>query len=264
MTMFKQFKVNYAFICLLLVLMNVTILKSDEISFDSYQPRYIVDMPTAGMLENLQYSVDALLVSRGGFLADVTVGLFKVINVSMSYGGTGIIGYETMNMQKYPGFHIKGRILGEKENAPAIAIGFNSQGKGVYDKDTERYEQLAPDFYIAASKSFKWAVGSLALSGGINYSLLVPDDKGINVYAGIEQSILNICGISFEINPNLNDKNKSIWKDGKNPLMLNTAIKFTPLEGMIIEVQFKDMLRNANLSKEIGRFFGVSFVSKLF
>ena len=234
---------------------------------DTYQPRYIVDMPTAGMLDNLQYSVNAQLVNNGGFLLDVTVGLFKIVNVGMSYGGTGIIGYQTMNMQKYPGFHIKGRILQEKENVPAIALGFNSQGKGTYDKGAERHEQLAPDLYAAVSKSFKWAIGSLVLSGGINYSLLVPDEKGINVYAGIEQSILNICGLSFEFNPNLNDKDKKehIWNPEKNSsIMLNGAIKFTPLEDMIIEVQFKDILRNSKLANEVGRYFGVSFISKLF
>ncbi len=239
-------------------------LQSDEIKFDTYQPRYIVDMPSAGMLDNLQYSVDALLVGGGGFLVDVTIGIFKIVNVSMSYGGTGVIGNFPMELQKYPGFHLKTRLLQEKEAVPAITLGFNSQGKGVYYKGEDRHEQLAPDFYVAASKSFKWAIGSLALSGGINYSLLIPDDKGINVYAGLEQSIFNVCGIAFEINPNLNDKSKVIWKEGKNPVMLNGALKFTPLEDMIIEVQFKDILRNAIHSNEIGRYFGVTFISKLF
>ena len=260
----KLIKVKQTFIFLLLLLASVSVAKTSEISMDSYQPRYIVDMPTAGMLENLQYSVNALLVSNGGALLDVTVGIFKIVNFSLSYGGTGIIGYETMNTQKYPGFHIKGRILEEKENVPAIALGFNSQGKGTYSKASDRYEQLAPDFYVVASKNFKWAVGSLALTGGVNYSMLVPDDKGINIFAGIEQSILDICGIAFELNPNLNDKNKAIWKDGKNSLMLNAALKFTPLKDIIIEIQFKDMLRNSERSKEIGRYFGVTFVSKLF
>ena len=262
--MLKLFNTKQTMICFLLLLISVVAVKSNEISLDSYQPRYIVDMPTAGTLDNLQYSVNAILVSNGGFLADVTIGIFKVINFSLSYGGTGIIGYQTMNMQKYPGFHIKGRILGEKENVPAIALGFNSQGKGTYDKGNDRYEQLAPDFYVAASKSFKWAVGSLALTGGINYSLLVSDDKGINVYAGIEQSILNICGLALEVNPNLNDKSETIWKEKNKTLMLNGAIKFTPLENMIIEIQFKDMLRNSSRATEVGRYFGVSFISKLF
>lgn len=247
----------------------ITEVKSDEIKIDSYQPRYIVDMPSAGTLDNLQYSVDAMLVGNGGFLVDVTVGIFKIVNVSMSYGGTGVIGNAKMNLQKYPGFHLKTKLLQEREVIPAIAIGFNSQGKGLYYEKQEklsddRYEQLAPDFYVAVSKSFNWAVGNLALSGGVNYSLLVPDDKGINIYAGVEQSILNVCAIAFEINPNLNDKNKYIWKDGKNPIMLNGALKFTPLEDMIIEVQFKDILKNANHSTQIGRYFGVTFISKLF
>ncbi|MCL2039855.1 MAG: hypothetical protein FWG85_05445 [Bacteroidetes bacterium] len=263
-------KKNVKIILLALILFVIVAPKTqaDEIKIDSYQPRYIVDMPSAGTLDNLQYSVDALLVGNGGFLVDVTVGIFKIVNVSMSYGGTGVIGNSTMNLQKYPGFHLKTKLLQEKETVPAIAIGFNSQGKGIYykrndDMSDDRHEQLAPDFYLAASKSFKWPVGSLALSAGVNYSLLVPDDKGINVYAGIEQSILNVCAIALEINPNLNDKNKMIWKDGKT-LMLNGALKFTPLEDMIIEVQIKDIFRNAHHSTEIGRYFGVTFISNLF
>jgi len=244
----------------LLLFICIHSLKAEDM--DSYQPRYIVDMPTAGMLGNLDYSVNAKLVGNGGAMVDFTVGLFKFLNVSMSYGGTGIIGNETMNMQKYPGFHIKGRIINEKEVFPAIALGFNSQGNGTLNHGQNRYEQLSPDFYVAASKNFKWAVGSFALTAGINYSVLDPDDKGVNMFCGMEQSILNIAGIALEINPNLNDGNLEIWK-GKSSLMLNGALKFTPLENMIIEIQFKDLLRNAKLSNEVGRYFGVTFISTL-
>jgi hypothetical protein len=244
-----------------MLVISISFAKADDISLDSYQPRYIVDMPTAGILNNLEYSVNALLVGNGGALVDFTVGLFKIVNAGISYGGTGIIGYSTMNMQKYPGFHIKVRVIGEKEALPAFVLGFNSQGKGTYVKP--RYEQLSPDFYLVASKNFKWALGSFAVTGGINYSLLDPNDRGINIFAGIEQSILNICGISLEINPNFNDNNETIWKKERNSVMLNGALKFTPLDDIIIEVQFKDMLRNARSSDEVGRYFSVTFISKL-
>ena len=169
-----------------------------------------------------------------------------------------------MNLQKYPGLHLKFRLLGEKEEspAPAISLGFNTQGKGsYYYKEDQRHEQLAPDFYLAVSKSFDWVLGDFSLSGGINYSLQHADARGINIYAGFEHSIWKYCSVAFEVNPNLNDKNENIWKDGKS-LMLNGGLRIAPTETMIIEIQFKDFLRNSNMSEEVGRYFGVRFISK--
>lgn len=138
-----------------------------ETALEKYEPRYIVDAPTAGMLENMSYSATAQLTAGGGFLVDFTAAFFEFVNVGISYGGVGVISHEAMNLQQYPGFHVKFRLFNEREEdfMPAIALGFNSQGKGQYHhkaaEQTEeidrnkRYDQLAPDVYAVASKSFK-------------------------------------------------------------------------------------------------------------
>jgi hypothetical protein len=141
-----------------------TKLAASETALEKYEQRYIVDMPTAGMLADLSYSVDLQLLAGGGFLFDFTAAFFKFMNLGLSYGGIGVIGHETMNLQKYPGVHLKFRPFNEDTIMPAIVLGFNSQGKGAYFYDEayheefkahQRHHQLAPDFYLAASKSFK-------------------------------------------------------------------------------------------------------------
>jgi opacity protein-like surface antigen len=231
-------------------------------SIQRYEPTNIVDMPTAGMLTNMHYSVEAQLVSNGGFYLAFDAALFKFLNLGLSYGGTGIIGSQTMNMQKMPGFNIKLRLINESDGAtPAVALGFNSQGRGVYNYPSDQFEQLPPDVYIAASKSFKWFLGNLSIHAGVNYHLENKDNRGINVYAGIMQNIFKYATLAFEINPNLNVANSDVWKDA-NALALNGGVRFAPSDNVVVEVQFKDFLRNSKYSNEIGRYFGMKFISK--
>jgi hypothetical protein len=44
--------------------------------------------------------------------------------------------------------------------------------------------------------------------------------------------------------------------------MLNGALRFSPSEGTLFEIQFKDFLRNSRFSPEVGRYFSVGFISK--
>lgn len=225
----------------------------------AYEPRYIVDFPTAGMLPAKNYSINTVLVSNGGAVVDFDVTIFDWLNVGIAYGGNGIIGGNPMNMQGLPGFNIKARLLDEKASVPAIVVGFNSQGRGQYLYAQKRYEQLAPDFYAAASKSFKWVLGTFGIHGGINYSVMNEANRGINAFVGIDHSIYKYCAFTLELNPNLNDGQKEIW--GENvPVMLNGALHFAGFDNMLIEIQFKDILRNSNLSNQVGRHFGVEFI----
>ena len=222
---------------------------------------HVVDMPAAGLLDKMNYSIGGKLINNGGFVLDFTASLFSFASFGISYGGDGVIGNEKMNMQRRPGFHIKGKLLSEKEVLPAISVGFNSQGRGRYLHDKDRFEQLSVGFYAVGSKTIDWAIGAAGVHAGINYSVEDANNRGINIYAGAEQSILNIAKIVLEINPNLNDSDSDIWKNSKS-FMLNGAIKFFPSENMVIELQLKDLLRNSNFSTEVGRFFGIYFISK--
>ena len=99
------------------------------------------------------------------------------------------------------------------------------------------------------------------LSAGLNYHLQDENSRGLNLYGGIEHSIWKYFSVAFEVNPNINDKNGYVWKDKKS-LMLNGVLRVAPTEGMIIEVQFIDLLTNSRDAQQIGRCFGVNFISK--
>ncbi len=222
---------------------------------------HIVDMPAAGLLEKMTYSIGGKLINNGGFVLDFTTSLFSFASFGISYGGDGVIGNEKMNMQRRPGFQIKGKLLSEDNTRPSIAIGFNSQGRGRYLHDKDRFEQLSAGFYLVCSKNTDWILGNAAAHVGINYSVEDVDNRGINIYAGAEQGVFDIAKIVLEINPNLNDKNSEIWKNGKS-FMINMAVKFFPSDNIVIEFQLKDMIRNSNYSDKVGRFFGLYFISK--
>ena len=254
-------KKNLIFTSIFFILSNTLFGYGTAGSASKHEPRYIVDMPTAGLLRNLNFALNSQLVSNGGFLFDATFAFFNFINVGICYGGSGVIGSETMNLQSIPGFHLKGRILDETQTSPALVLGINTQGKGRYFHDKKRYEQLSPGFYAAVSKSYTWQLGDIAVHGGMNYTFEDPNNRGINFYAGAEHTIYKYATAIIEINPNFNDSHSAIWKD--KPFMLNGAIRFGISSNSTVEIQFKDFLRSSKFSTEVGRFFGIEFISKI-
>lgn len=227
----------------------------------SHESRYIVDMPTAGLLKRLNCAVSGQTIANGGFVFDATIPLFNILNVGISYGGDGILGSEHLVMQKIPGFHIKARVFNETKAAPAIVMGINTQGKERYLSSKRRFEQLSPGVYVAASKSFSWILGNIALHAGMNYSFEDSDNRGMNLYFGAEHTIYKYVTAVLEINPNLNDNDSSIWKNSKS-LMVNTAIRVGIAENITAELQLKDLLKNSKYSKEFARLVGLDVILK--
>lgn len=223
-----------------------------------YEPRYIIDMPNAGMLGNLNYAIGMQMISNGGFVFEFTAAPFHFLNIGISYGGSGIVGSGDIEMQYIPGVHLKGRIINETKEIPAFVIGFNSQGKGQYFRTSKRFEEYSPGFYVAASKCYLWNLGEISLHAGLNYSVDNHSD-GINAYCGIEQIILKFFSLNFELNSNLNESNNEIWSE---KMLLNASLRFKLTKNIMFEFQFRDLLKNSKYSNGINRFIGLEYIGK--
>ena len=146
------------------------------------EPRFIVDMPTAGLVAKSSLAIDADFYDEGGMLLGASIGIFDRLSLGISYGGTGIIGASPAVMNQVPGFAVRVRPLEESFALPALLLGFDSQGKGYYDKSRSRYEIKSPGFFAVLSKNFLM-LGYLTLHGGANYSLENADGNGgMNFY----------------------------------------------------------------------------------
>ncbi len=206
------------------------------------EPRWLVDIPTAGMLAKGTFAFDLDFYREGGVLLGFTAGIIDRMSLSLSYGGSRIIGSQSPVMNSYPGVAIRIRVIEENFALPAIAIGFDTQGKEGYLKDRKRYLVKSPGLYAVVSKNYK-LLGYLSLHGGVNYSLEQSDNSNINGFFGIEKTAGPFLSLIAEYNLARNDPDDGGVARGRG--YLNTAIKCSLGSGLTLGFALKDMLRNS-------------------
>ena len=206
------------------------------------EPQYLVDVPTAGIIPGGNLALDMDFYESGGLLLGASIGVFDRIHFGISYGGVGIIGSDRPTWNRSPGFVVRLRIIDETVPIPAIAIGFDSQGKEAYLDEFNRYTIKSPGFYAVLSKNYS-AAGYLGVHGGINYSLERADgDKDPNLFVGIEKSIGPSVSVLGEYNLGANDSNREARGRGRG--YLNFGLHVSVGNGFTFGIHLKDLLRN--------------------
>lgn len=206
------------------------------------EPRFLVDIPTAGMLVKGTVALDVDFYQEGGVLFGLSAGILDRLSFGISYGGSRLIGSSSPEMNEIPGIAVRIRVIEESMILPAIAIGFDSQGKDGYLKDLDRYRIKSAGFYAVASKNYS-LMGFFSIHGGANYSLeRADDDRDFNVFAGIEKTIGPIVSLVAEYNLGMNDNSgKAV---GKGRGYLNAGLKVSLGSGLTIGVNLKDIIKN--------------------
>ncbi len=227
----------------------------------NYEPRYLIDLPTAGMLPNNTLALDLDFYQSGGLLMGVNIGLFNRLLAGISYGGVGIIGTGSPSWNNSPGFAIRLRIIEESTAFPAIALGFDSQGKEEYLNNPDRYTIKSRGLYAVASKNYD-AAGFLSFHGGINYSLeRGDDDTDPDIFVGIEKTIGSIVSAIAEYDLALNDTNSDALGRGRG--YLNVGLRASFGAGLTMGVNLKDIFRNQQTISVGNRTVTVEFIQPL-
>ncbi len=202
----------------------------------------IVDKPTAGMLKRGTYFVGSNFFQDGGVLVGVSVGLFEPFSFGISYGGTNIIGAKSIIMNPTPGVNAKLRIVDEGTFLPAMAIGFDSQGKEPYVDSLKRYSIKSPGAYIAFSRNYN-ILGNLSLHGGFALSMEKDDGDGdLDPYIGIEKSLGKDISILTEYDFGINDNHNNALGKGKG--YLNFAFRWSWGKGLVVGFDLKNVIKN--------------------
>jgi hypothetical protein len=155
-----------------------------------------------------------------------------------------MIGPNKINMNPMPGVNAKLRLLSEGTIIPALAIGFDSQGKEPYLKSDslKRYTIKSPGAYIAASKNYS-ILGNLSVHGGLNMSMEKDDGDGdLNMYAGVEKSIGRDISIMLEYDFAVNDNHG--YALGKGNGYLNFGFRWTWGKGLVVGFDLKNITKN--------------------
>jgi hypothetical protein len=93
------------------------------------QPLYIVYHPTAGLLDHGSYLIRGIAGGQSSFLGQLSVGFKNVFQVGASFGMQNLLGSASPELNDKIGLQLRVRLIQESD-APALALGFNSQGQG--------------------------------------------------------------------------------------------------------------------------------------
>jgi hypothetical protein len=205
------------------------------------EPTMMVDKPTAGLLKRGTYSLTSIFYQNGGVLTGISVGVFDVFSFGISYGGKEIIGPNKIQMNPLPGINVKLRLLSETSFLPALALGFDSQGKGPYlDADSlKRYTTKSPGFFLVASKNYE-ILGNLTFHFGGNYSTERTDDTDADCFVGFEKSVGPDISLIGEYDFAFNDNARI----GQNKGYLNIGVRWSFGKGIHIGFDLKDIIQN--------------------
>jgi hypothetical protein len=231
------------FFVLLSLLSNLIFAQGTAGDKAKFEYRTLIDMPTAGILEKGFVGVGTDILPDGVLIAKIEVGVFDNVSFGISYGGANIIGAGTPEWYKLPGVNLRVRITDETTLIPAIALGFDSQGKGEYfTEPANRYAIKSPGFYAAVSKNFGF-LGFLSLHGTINYSLEKDDgDNFANLMAGIEKTLGPNLSLIMDYDFTLNDNTTKLFGEGRG--YLNLGLRLSMGEGFTIGFDLRDLLDN--------------------
>jgi hypothetical protein len=202
------------------------------------EPRSLVDLPTAGIIPHGRLALDMEFYQGGGVLFGASVGVFDRLLLGVSYGAGSLVGSEKPVWNPAPGFSVRVRILDENFTFPAIALGFDTQGKEVYIDSLSRYKIKSLGVYAVASKNYR-LLGNLSVHGGANYSLERADgNKDPNLFAGVEKSIGPAASVLAEYNFGVNDPL------GNRRGYLNMSLQIALGKGLTLGFHLKDIVKN--------------------
>ncbi|GIK60689.1 MAG: hypothetical protein HND39_12500 [Ignavibacteriota bacterium] len=227
-----------------------------------YEYRYLIDMPTAGVLERGVVGVTTEILPYGVLIASIEAGVFENVSIGISYGGDNLIGSGKVDWYNWPGVSIRGRIINEATFFPAITIGFDSQGKGIYEEDTDRFAIKSPGFFGAVSKNFDF-LGYMSFHGVVNYSLEGNDgDNFIDLRAGLEKTLGSSFSLLVEYDFAFNDNNTDF---GSGKGYLNAGLRWSIGTGFTAGFDLRDLLSNKPDSKNAAdRSFKIEYIKSIF
>ncbi|MFA6455252.1 MAG: hypothetical protein WCW40_00410 [Bacteroidota bacterium] len=206
------------------------------------EPRFVIDTPTAGLLKRGAFSLESNFFQDGGLMFGVYAGALDRLTFGISYGGVGVIGKTKVTMQKLPGVMIKYRLFDESESMPAIAFGFDSQGKETYLDSLERFTIKSRGIFVAASKNYAF-MGFLSFHGGVNWSMEKKDgDKDMDVFMGVEKSLGPELSLLAEYDFAFNDSHGRAIGQGKG--YLNSGLRWSLANGLTLGFDLKNIVKN--------------------
>ncbi len=169
------FVVRFLILCLCAAAMPVIPAAADN------EPTEVIDVPTADVVEYSHYNLSFRLYGGGGVLTRMDFGVFKPINIGMSWDINQLIGPGSAKVDtRPPAIFFKARVFAGGMMLPAIALGYDGQGYGAFDlpgvTEKDKYQFREKGIFVTCTREFL-IPGLVASFGGNIY-----DFNGESVY----------------------------------------------------------------------------------
>ena len=204
------------------------------------EPTRLVDSPTAGLIEKGRFGLNLRLFPRGGVLGQVDAGVLKRLSIGLSYGGVDVIGDDSIDW--YPRVEVAARyrVIEESEAMPALTVGYETQGYGVYHNG--RYQFKSKGAFAALSKNYTSSIGQFGVHGGVNLSREDDDDNDLSGWVGADKRINEELALVAEYDFALNDNDSDSIGSGKG--FLNASVYWAAVPNVSIGLVLKNILQN--------------------
>lgn len=210
-------------------------------SLAEQEMRSLVYLQTSGIPQSGNIAVELEILPLGLLISKFEIAVSSYLSFGVSYGAANLIGSGKIEFNELPGFHAKLRFFTETRIIPSIALGFNSQGRGLFIDSLNRYELKSPGIFLAISKNFKF-LGFLCFHSQINYSLKMKDDDNLNLGIGIEKTLGTSISFVAEYDFALNDNSERSLGNGKG--YLNIGLRLAASKDLTLGFNYINLLDN--------------------
>ena len=244
-------------ICLLLVLGCVGSVRAQQ----ELDPRHLVEAPTAGLLPRGSFGLDFRFYGGNGILGQIDVGLFDRGMIGISYGARDLLGNDAVVWNPRLEFSGKIRIIEEGFSAPALAVGYVSQGYGAFDEGLARYQSKSKGAYLVVSKNFNSPFGQGGVHLGMNKTFEDGDGDGdLSGFVGVDKAVGKDFLVVAEYDFGLNDNSDNALGSGKG--FLNAGARWMVSKNLAVEFDLKNIFRNGTHNPQPDREIRIVYYEK--
>lgn len=215
----------------------------------AYEMNTLIESPTAGILQRGEAEITTKLFRNNGVMLGTRVGLFPRFMFGVSFGGEQLVGNQKPEWQENVEFNAKFRLLDESAQYPAVAVGYDSQGHGVFHESVDRYDIKSRGFYLVASKNY-FFMGNLGVHAGTNFSLETGDeDKTPNLFVGVDKTVGDVVLVMAEYDFAFNDRKDWLKQSADEHIdnlkrgFLNAGLAVYFTEYLSVRLSFYDLLQ---------------------
>jgi len=202
----------------------------------------VVSSPTASVLPHGGYLFQGSLGSGSSIMLALKIGFFDRFLLGASYGFQEFIGRGDVKANDRPGFEARLRVIEESEPGPALVVGVNTQGEGIYLEDAGRYERKSKGVYAVLSKNYR-LIDDFSIHAGINYSFENRDEAGVNAFGGFVLEVIRGFGVLLDYDAALDDNDGEVATHlTRGRGYLDGGLRFDYRDNLRFKILFKDLL----------------------